>query len=76
MTKRARYTGNAPGVRITWPPGAVYPEQEWYVEPGHWLPDDAPAKLRDELVKGPDWSEVEQTTPAASSSSDKNGSDS
>jgi hypothetical protein len=63
MSKRARYTGNPPGRTITWPPGAVYPEQEWFIEPNHLLPDDAPAKLRDELIANdPDFSEVEQTT--------------
>lgn len=67
-TKRARWDGDEP-VRVTWPPGAVFPEQEWVVEPGHWLPDDAPAALRDELTSNPEsrWSEVNQAAPKENS---------
>jgi len=61
MPKRARYDGGSP-VRVTHPPGAVYPDKEWVVEPGHLLPDDAPASLRDELTSRDDWTEVEQAT--------------
>lgn len=57
---RARYVGPFPEVVITWPPGQVVPEKTWNVQQNHWLPDDAPAALRDELLAGPDWSEVEQ----------------
>jgi hypothetical protein len=63
MSKRARYTGNPPGRDIYWPPGAVQPEKHWFVEPNHWLPEDVPAKLRDELLATDDFSEVEESTP-------------
>jgi hypothetical protein len=63
MSKRARYDGPFAEVRVTWPPGAAYPENEWLVKQGHQLPAEAPAALRDELVKGDDWSEVDQATP-------------
>jgi hypothetical protein len=65
-TKRARYDGPFDEVRVTWPPGAVHPEKEWLVQRNHWLPDDAPAKLRDELLaNGDGWSEVEQSAPSS-----------
>lgn len=60
MSRRARYTGNPPGREIAWPPGEVYPEKVWFVEPNHLVPDDVPAKLRDELLKSDDFSEVEE----------------
>jgi hypothetical protein len=63
MSKRARYVGAHEEVRVEWPPGAVNPEKTWVVKHNHWLPDDAPAALRDELTAGPDWSEVEPAKP-------------
>ncbi len=62
MSKRVRYTGSPPGREIAWPPGAVYPEKTWFVETNHMLPDDIPAKLRDELLRSEDFSEVEHST--------------
>jgi hypothetical protein len=62
MSKRARYVGAHEEVRVEWPPGSVNPEKTWVVKHNHWLPDDAPAALRDELTGGPDWSEVEAPT--------------
>jgi hypothetical protein len=59
-TKRARYTGPYDEVTIQWPPGEIVPEKTWTVKQNHWLPDDAPAKLRDELLQSDDWSEIEQ----------------
>jgi hypothetical protein len=64
MSKRARYTGNPPGRVIAWPPGEVHPEKTWFVQPNHWLPEDVPAKLRDELLATPDFTEVEESTPS------------
>jgi hypothetical protein len=63
MSKRARYTGPFDEVRIGWPPGETRPseQQTWIVERNKWLPDDVPAKLRDELLKSDDWSPVEQS---------------
>lgn len=66
MSKRARYVGPFDEVNIGWPPGAVYPEKKWTVKQGHWLPEDAPAKLRDELLRSEDWSEVEQQADTSS----------
>jgi hypothetical protein len=63
MSKRARYVGANQEVRVEWPPGAVNSEKAWVVQHNHWLPDDAPAALRDELLQSTDWSEVEQSTP-------------
>jgi hypothetical protein len=67
MSKRVRYTG-ASKVVVAWPPGVVYPEKTWEIEPDHWLPDDAPAALRDELAEHEDWSVVQQSTTSASKS--------
>lgn len=62
MSKRAKYVGPFPEVRVEWPPGATAPEEFWLVAQNHLLPADAPAALRDELLAGDDWSEVEQST--------------
>jgi hypothetical protein len=62
MSKRVRYTGNPPGRLIAWPPGAVDPEKTWFVQTNHLLPEDVPAKLRDELAATPDFHEVEEST--------------
>lgn len=52
MSKRAQYTGTAP-VKVVWPPGAVDAdvEHEEWIEPQHWLSDEAPAAMRDSLLK-------------------------
>ena len=67
---RARYAGPFNEVVVQWPPGETRPSetQSWTVKQNHWLPDDAPAKLRDELLASADWSEVEQQPAVASSS--------
>lgn len=72
-TKRARYTGPFPEVRVTWPPGVVPPDQEWLVQHNHFLPADAPAALRDELLSSSnaDWSEVEQATTTSKKDGEK-----
>jgi hypothetical protein len=64
MSKRVRYTGNPPGREIYWPPGAVNPEKSWFVQTNHLLPEDVPAKLRDELAATEDFNEVEESTPS------------
>lgn len=61
-SRRAKYVGPFPEVTIWWPPGATVPEKTWTVEQNHWLPDDAPAALRDELLQSDDWAQVEQAT--------------
>jgi hypothetical protein len=70
-TKRARYDGPAT-TTVFWPPGETRPsqQQKWTVEPGHWLPDDAPAKLRDELLQSDDWTEIEQSSAPAKKKED------
>jgi hypothetical protein len=70
MPKRARYTGAGPVV-VTWPPGHVYPEYSATVEPNHWLPEDAPAALRDELIKTHEEFESVDTTAASSPKKDE-----
>jgi hypothetical protein len=73
MPKRARYTGAGPVV-VTWPPGEVYPEKTWSIEPNHWLPEDAPAALRDHLVANhPDFAGVDQSDSQSSSSGSSSG---
>jgi len=69
MSKRARWDGPS-AVIVAWPPGAVNPEQTWEVEPGHQLPEDAPAALRDELVSRDQWSEVQYTPSGAAKKDD------
>ena len=70
MSKRARYTGTS-ATMIAWPPGDVYnSEYSERVEPNHMVSSDAPAKLRDWLIKEhPDFTEV--TESSAKTSSDK-----
>lgn len=58
--KRVRYDGPFDSVNIGWPPGQVPAEQTWTVEQNKWVPDDIPAKLRDELAARDDFAEVEQ----------------
>lgn len=62
MAKRARYDGPWAKTRVSWPPGETIPEYEALIEKGHLLPADAPAKLRDSLVAGDDWTEVEHAS--------------
>jgi hypothetical protein len=69
VSKRARYDGPYPAVRVTWPPGETVHTEDWYeetVELNHQLSADAPAALRDELTSRPDWTEVEQAEPKSS----------
>jgi hypothetical protein len=53
MPARVRYKGSDP-LRVTWPPGVVFPSDREYdevIEPGHQLPSNAPAGLRDQLLQ-------------------------
>jgi hypothetical protein len=63
---RVRYVGPFEKVNIGWPPGQVPSEQTWTVEQNHLVPDDVPAKLRDELLQRDDFSEVEHAETTAS----------
>lgn len=66
--KRARYDGPSMAVEVQIPRSGD--EAEFYsadsviVPRGHLLPDDVPAKIRDELLERPDWAEVDQKPPA------------
>lgn len=60
MSKRVRYDGPFDEVNVGWPPGQVPAEQTWTVKANHLLPEDIPAKLRDELAAREDFTEVEQ----------------
>ena len=75
VSKRARYDGPLDKVVVHLPPGVVEggadDYQTWEVERGHQLPADAPAKLRDELTAGSDWTEVDQSD--GKNSDDKSG---
>lgn len=57
--KRARYDGPSMAVEVQIPDA-----EPVAVQRGHLLPDDVPAKIRDELLERPDWAEVDQK-PAA-----------
>lgn len=60
MTKRARYDGPYDEVVVQDSAAGIYSEG-WIVKRGSWLPDDAPARVRDELLQDSDaWTEVKQ----------------
>lgn len=69
MSKRARYDGAHEAVDVHYPPDAPIDQQESVtVKRGGLLPDEVPAKVRDELLQREDWSEVNQaTSPPAKS---------
>lgn len=62
MSKRARWDGAEP-VHVFDPQGSVYDAPIATVEPGHYLPEDVPARIRDELVARDTWTEVDYTPP-------------
>lgn len=65
--KRARYDGPSEAVEVQIPhdtEGEFYGVESVTVPRGHLLPDDVPAKIRDELLQRPDWAEVDQKPPA------------
>ena len=63
MAKRARWDGTEPQA-VYWPPGDTSQTKPAYVvEPGKQLPGDAPAEMRDSLLKDDRWTEVEYTAP-------------
>jgi hypothetical protein len=64
VTRRARYTGPYEKVDIfdSNAEEGVYAPKLATVERGHLLPADVPARIRDELLAGEDWSEVEQSS--------------
>lgn len=62
MSKRARFDGPYDEVFVFDSEAGVYAQPIDKVKRGGLLSADAPARIRDELVKGDDWSEVEQAT--------------
>lgn len=72
MTKRARYDGPHTEVAVFDPQAedGVFAGPVAIVQKGHWLPDDVPARIRDELLAGEDWSEVNQPDQTAKKADD------
>lgn len=64
MSKRARWDG-ADTVLVFDPQGSVYDAPIAAVEPGHHLPDEVPARIRDELLGRDQWTEIDYTPPGA-----------
>ncbi len=75
MSKRARFDGDG-AVRVTWPPGEVNPEHEEIVAKGHLLSTDAPAAMRDALLKRDNWAEVQDASGSSRKSDDDKDGDS
>lgn len=71
MSKRARYDGPYEEVLVFDPEDGAYGKPIDTVKRGGLLSADAPARIRDELVKSDDWSEVEQNTAPAKKTEEK-----
>lgn len=67
MSKRARWNGSDE-IRVFDPEASVYDPPIDTVVPGGLLSDSVPARIRDELLKRPDWSEVNQDHGSKSTS--------
>lgn len=59
--KRARFNGSHE-ILVFDPQGSVYDPPIDRVIPGGLLSADVPARIRDELLSRPDWSEVNQAS--------------
>lgn len=60
MTKRAKYIGPYEEIAVQDSAAGIYSEG-WVVKRGEWLPADAPARVRDELLLDAEaWAEVKQ----------------
>lgn len=75
MTKRARYDGPHEEVIVIDSSADLYEDggpQRWIVERGHLLPEDVPARIRDELTHkdNPFWSEVNQADQSSAKKAD------
>lgn len=64
MSKRARYDGPHESVLVYDSEGSVYDPPIAEVKRGGLLPADAPARVRDDLTSGDDWTEVEHADGA------------
>lgn len=73
MTKRARYDGPYEEVAVydAEHEDGVHAGPVAVVQRGHLLPDDVRAPIRDELIKGGYWSEVNQADQKKSDSDPK-----
>lgn len=60
MSKRARYDGPHEEVAVFDSEAGVYAEPIDIVKRGGLLSADVPARIRNELTAGADWSEVDQ----------------
>lgn len=58
-TKRAKYLGPHDEVWVQDSAAGIHSEG-WVVKRGGWLPDDAPASVRDDLLASEEWTEVKQ----------------
>jgi hypothetical protein len=63
MTKRARFDGPDPEIQVYDPEGSVYDPPIATVKQGGHLPEDVPARIRQELVARENWTEVNYTPP-------------
>lgn len=63
MSRRARYDGPYEEVVIFDSEAGVESGPIDTVKRGGWLSGDVPARIRDELLGRPDWTEVQQSTP-------------
>lgn len=64
MPKRARYDGAYEEVAIFDPQADVFSGPVDIVKRGGLLSADVPARIRDDLLAGDDWTEVAGPTPA------------
>jgi hypothetical protein len=73
--KRARYDGpSGTGVDVAYTTNEGE-DKSVHVDPGHQLPDDVPAKLRDSLLEQAGWSEVNQAGGSSGKSNDEKSSE-
>lgn len=70
MSKRARYDGPHSEVLVFDGQNDVYAQPVAKVKRGGLLPQDVPARVRDELLAGDDWSEVQHSTTSSSTKTD------
>ena len=73
MSKRARYDGPNPVYVIPDEGDLSRSVEPILVEPGHLLPADVPAKVRDDLLRSADWTEVADPSGSGKTTSDKKG---
>jgi hypothetical protein len=70
MSKRARYDGPYEEVAVYDSEAGVESRPIDIVKRGGWLSADVPARIRDELTAGPDWTEIQQTSGSTTKKDD------